>query len=49
MHEKYLKELVEPMKGTEFPDRPWSRDGAEFFDHRGQLYLIVVDYVSGDA
>ena len=29
--EKYHRERIEPMKGTEFPDRPWSRVGVDFF------------------
>ena len=33
--EKYRRDHIEPMKGTEFPERPWSRVGADFFDHQG--------------
>ena len=32
--EKYRRERIEPMKGTEFPDRSWSRVGADIFQHK---------------
>ena len=34
------------MKGTEFPERPWSRVGADFFFHKGSSYLLMIDYYS---
>ena len=37
------------MKGTEFPDRPWSRVGVDFFQHKDKHYLLAVDYVSRDV
>ena len=49
MCEKYRKERIEPMRSTEFPDRPWSRVGADFFQHEGKVYLLVVDYYSRDV
>ena len=45
MCEKYRKERIEPMRGTEFPDRPWSRIGADFSQHEG----LFVDYYSRDV
>lgn len=47
--QKYKRERVEPMKGTPFPERPWSRVGADFFFHKGHTYLLVVDYYSCDV
>ena len=47
--EKYRRELIEPMKGTEFPDRPWSRVGVGFFQHTDKHYLLAVDYFSRDV
>ena len=44
--EKYRRERIEPMKGTEFPDRPWSRVGVDFFQHKDKHYLLAVDYFS---
>ena len=49
MCEKYRKERIEPMRGTEFPDHPWSRVGADFFQHEGKVYLLVVNYDSRDV
>ena len=46
--EKYRRERVEPMKGTEFPERPWSRVAADFFYHKGSTYLLLIDYYSRD-
>ena len=37
------------MKGTEFPDRPWSRVGVDFFQHKDKYYLLAVDYFSRDV
>ena len=47
--EKYRKERTEPMRGTKFTDHSWSRVGADFFQHVGQVYLLVVDYYSCDV
>ena len=47
--EKYRKDRIEPMKGSEFPKRPWAKVGADFFQHKGKNYLIVVDYYSRDV
>ena len=44
--EQYRKDRIEPMKGTEFPHRLWSRVGADFFTHKGHTYLLTVDYYS---
>ena len=48
MCEKYRRERIEPMKGTEFPERPWSRVGVDFFQHKDKHYLLAVDYCSRD-
>lgn len=48
MCEKYRRERIEPMKGTEFPERPWSRVGVDFFQHKDKHYLLPVDYFSRD-
>ena len=37
------------MKGTEFPDRLWSRVGVDFFQHKDKHYLLAVDYFSRDV
>ena len=47
--EKRRRDKVEPMKGTEFPERPWARVGADFFYHKGTNYLVAVDYYSRDV
>ena len=47
--ERYRKERIEPMKGTQFPDRPWAKVGADFFYHKGNNYLLVIDYFSRDV
>ena len=49
MCEKYRRERIEPMKGTEFPDRPWSRVGVDVFQHKDKHYLLAVDYFSRDV
>ena len=46
--EKYCRERVEPFKGRVFPDRPWSKVAADYFQHDGKCYLLVVDYYSWD-
>ena len=48
MCEKYRRERIEPMKGTEFPEWPWSRVGIDFFQHKDKHYLLAVDYFSRD-
>ena len=45
----YRRERIEPMKGTEFPQRPWSRVGVDFFVHKGHTYLLAIDYYSRDV
>ena len=47
--EKYRRESIEPMKNTEFPDRPWSRVGVDIFQHKDKHYLLAVDYFSRDV
>ena len=48
--EKYRRECIEQMKGTKFPDRPWSRVGVDFFQHKiNKHYLLAVDYFSRDV
>ena len=49
MCEKYRRERIEPMKGTEFPERPWSRVGVDIFQHKDKHYLLAVDYFSIDV
>ena len=36
----------EPLKPTELPSRPWSKVGADFCKHKGNNFLVVVDYYS---
>nr|XP_039253356.1 uncharacterized protein K02A2.6-like [Styela clava] len=47
--EKYRRDRIEPMRGTEFPTRPWSRIGADFFYYKGNNYLLAVDYYYRDV
>ena len=47
--EQYRKDRIEPMKGTEFPHRPRSSVGVDFFTHKGHTYLLTVDYYSRDV
>lgn len=47
--EKYRRERIEPMTGTGFPDRPWSRVGVDFFQHKDKHYPLAVDYFSRDV
>ena len=49
MCEKYRRERIEPMKSTEFPDRPSSKVGVDFFQHKDKHYLLAVDYFSRDV
>ena len=46
--QKYRKERIEPMKGTEFPSRAWSHVGVDFFQLGNKHYLLAVDYFSRD-
>ncbi|XP_032233029.2 uncharacterized protein K02A2.6-like [Nematostella vectensis] len=36
------------MKGTDFPERPWSKLGADFFQYEGRHYLHIIYYYSRD-
>ena len=47
--EKYRRECIKPMKGTKFPERPWSRVGVDFFQHKNKHYLLAVDYFSREV
>ena len=49
MCEKYRRECIEPMKGTEFSNRPWSSVGIGFLQHKDKRYLLAVAYFSRDA
>ena len=44
--ENYRRDRMEPLKGTDFPLRTWSRVGADFFMHKGHVYLLTIDYYS---
>jgi transposase InsO family protein len=46
---KTRRARVEPMIGTPFPERPWQRVGADFFEYKNNTYLIAVDYYSRDV
>ena len=35
--EKFRKSRIEPMRGTDFPDRPWSRVAADFFHQKATI------------
>ena len=45
---KFRRARVEPMKGTPFPSRAWSRIAADFFYLSGKQYLLAIDYFSRD-
>ena len=47
--QKFRRRRIEPMKGTEYPVRPWSRVGVDFFEHKQKMYLLAVDYYSRDV
>ena len=49
MCSKYRHDRIKPMRSTPFPDRPWGRVAADFFEHKGHNYLLVVDYYSRDV
>ena len=36
------------MLSASFPERPWSRVGADFFQYQNSMYLLAVDYYSRD-
>ena len=40
------QETKEPLMTSSFPTRPWERLGMDLFEHKGKLFLIVVDYYS---
>ncbi|KAL8616804.1 hypothetical protein ACOMHN_017841 [Nucella lapillus] len=40
---------VEPMKGTPFPERSWSRVAADFLHYNGKLFLLTIDYYFRDV
>ncbi|KAL8621387.1 hypothetical protein ACOMHN_048187 [Nucella lapillus] len=46
---KYRQARVEPMKGTPFPERPWSRVAADFLHYNDKLFLLTIDYYSRDV
>ena len=46
--QEHRRDRVEPMMSTEFPGRPWSRIGADFFQFGNHMYLLTVDYYSRD-
>ena len=37
------------MKVTPFPEQPWSRIAADFFQYNGKLFLLTIDYYSRDV
>ena len=43
---KHRPEQREPLMPASFPSRPWERLGADLFEYRGKIYLIVIDYYS---
>ena len=40
------KDHAEPLKPIAFPTRPWQRIGADLFQLKDSVYLLVVDYFS---
>ena len=42
----HRQEKKEPLMTSSFPTRPWERLGMDLFEHKGKLFLIVVDYYS---
>jgi transposase InsO family protein len=36
----------EPLRPTELPQRPWAKLGADFAQHKGKHFLVVIDYYS---
>ena len=42
----HRQETKEPLMSSSFPTRPWERVGMDLFEHKGKLFLIVVDYYS---
>ena len=45
---KSRRERVEPMQGTPFPPRAWSRVATDFFYLNGKQYLLAIEYYSRD-
>ncbi|XP_033730104.1 uncharacterized protein K02A2.6-like [Pecten maximus] len=39
-------DIPEPLKPSEFPERPWQKLGTDLFHWKGSNYLLVVDYFS---
>ena len=36
----------EPLKSHEVPERPWSRVATDLFSHKGENFIVIVDYYS---
>lgn len=43
---KHRSDHAEPLRPTEFPERPWQMLGSDLFQMKGANYLLVVDYFS---
>ena len=43
---KVRPEVKEKLMASSFPSRPWERLGMDLCDHRGVVYLVIVDYFS---
>ncbi|XP_021340087.1 uncharacterized protein K02A2.6-like [Mizuhopecten yessoensis] len=43
---KYRSDHAEPLRPTEFPERPWQMVGSDLFHLKDANYLLVVDYFS---
>ena len=41
-----MKNQKEPMIAHHIPDRPWQKLGTDLCEHKGENYLVVVDYYS---
>ena len=39
-------EVKDKLMASSFPSRPWERLGMDLCDHRGVVYLVIVDYFS---
>ena len=46
---KNRRARIEPMRGTPFPSRAWSRIATDFFQQDGKHFLLVIDYFSRDV
>ena len=42
----HSKTTPEPLRPTATPDRPWQVVGSDLFYHKGQCFLLLVDYYS---